>query len=90
MATWIQNSMTRALSWAIMLGVPRQVVVTNLSKVSNSPRNACMVGARRSVSILTYSPWGLQGRVMQPCPWCLFAQAESPVRAGAQAAEDVL
>ena len=80
--TWIQSSTTLALSWAVMLRSPRQVVTTQLTTVINWVTVAQMVGARCSLPMLSHgdqmgsrqwwgitclnSPWEA-GSVTQPC-----------------------
>ena len=52
--TWIQSSTTLALSWAIMLGSPRQVLMTQFATVLNWVMAAQMVGARCSLPLLSH------------------------------------
>ena len=82
LATWIQSSTNLALSWAVMVGSPRQVVMTHLTTLIKWVMVAWMVGARCSLPLLSHwdqmesrkwrginfmnSSWGGQGVLPNP------------------------
>ena len=92
LATWIQSSTTLALSWAVMLGSPRQVVKTHLTTLLKWVMVAWILGARCSLALLSHwdqlesrkswgitflkSSWGGQG--VSPSPATAYLSICSP------------